>query len=208
MPRYVYTYLVVIVIRKLRRHVSANQRAGLKGPCARNVAHCISTTAKDDDGDAEGLDKSHAVGMPSHAEIETAKPVARQAVAAALQNDSLGAVVGHDGGDDGLEDAFVGCVGDAVAERKVDGVVLAGADTDVAQLARAGEVFSVLVERTGHDAVGCVEGLFDAVAVVDVNVDVEHALLVAQKLDDAEHDVWSRESAWVQMRLLLGVPLT
>jgi hypothetical protein len=32
------------------------------------------------------------------------------------------------------------------------------------------------VERDGHDPVGGVEGFLDAVAVVDVDVDVQHAL--------------------------------
>jgi hypothetical protein len=45
------------------------------------------------------------------------------------------------------------------------------------------------VEGHGHDAVGGVEGLLDAVAVVDVNVDVEDARVEAEQLDDAQDDV-------------------
>jgi hypothetical protein len=46
------------------------------------------------------------------------------------------------------------------------------------------------VERYGHDAIGRVEGFLYTISVVHVNVDVQHALLVSQKLDDAEDDVW------------------
>ena len=53
----------------------------------------------------------------------------------------------------------------------------------------AGEVLSVLVEGHGHDAVGGVEGLLDAVAVVDVDVDVEHPLVVLEQLQDGQDDV-------------------
>jgi hypothetical protein len=45
------------------------------------------------------------------------------------------------------------------------------------------------VQRERHDAVARVEGLLDAVAVVDVDVDVEHALVVLEQLEDAEHAV-------------------
>ena len=44
------------------------------------------------------------------------------------------------------------------------------------EIASAGEVLSVLVEGDGHDSVGCVESLLHAVAVVDVDVDVQNAL--------------------------------
>jgi hypothetical protein len=97
--------------------------------------------------------------------------------------------VGHDCLNDGLEDVSVGIVCYAVAKRKVDRVILAGAHTDIAKLASTGEVLAVLVEGYGHDAIGGVEGFLDTIAVVDVNVDVQNALLVSQKLDNAEDDV-------------------
>ena len=40
-----------------------------------------------------------------------------------------------------------------------------------------------------HDAIGRVKGFLDAVAVVDVNVDVEHALVVFEELERCEYDV-------------------
>ena len=50
-------------------------------------------------------------------------------------------------------------------------VVLALLDADVLDVARAWkEEVAELVEGDGHDAVGRVEGLLDAVAVVDVDV--------------------------------------
>ena len=44
------------------------------------------------------------------------------------------------------------------------------------EISCAREVFSVLVERGRHDAVRRVERFLDAVAVVDVDIDVQHAL--------------------------------
>lgn len=42
---------------------------------------------------------------------------------------------------------------------------------------------------TGHDAIGRVERLLDAVAVVDVNVNVQDALVVLEQLEDGQDDV-------------------
>ena len=95
----------------------------------------------------------------------------------------------HDLGDDGLEDALVARVVDAVVEGEVHGVVLARARAHVAHRARAGEEVAELVEGDAHDAVRRVEGLLHAVAVVDVDVDVQHARVVLQQLQDAQHDV-------------------
>eukprot|EP00966_Prymnesium_polylepis_P234947 5434224-Prymnesium_polylepis.1 len=44
-----------------------------------------------------------------------------------------------------------------------------------------------LVEGDSHDAVGGVESLLDAVAVVDVDVQVQHPRVVLEQLQDAEH---------------------
>jgi hypothetical protein len=40
-----------------------------------------------------------------------------------------------------------------------------------------------------HDPVGEVEGLLDAVPVVDVDVDVQHARVHLEQLQDGQHDV-------------------
>ena len=67
-----------------------------------------------------------------------------------------------------------------VSEGEVEGVVLAAAGPDVAEVAGAGEVFSVLVEADGHHPVRGVERLLDPVTVVNVDIDVEHSLVVLQ----------------------------
>ena len=45
------------------------------------------------------------------------------------------------------------------------------------------------MEGEGHHSVCGPEGLLDAVAVVHVDVDVQHAGVVAQELQDGEHDI-------------------
>jgi hypothetical protein len=45
------------------------------------------------------------------------------------------------------------------------------------------------VQTDGHDPVGRIECLLDAVSVVDVDVDVEDSFVIPEELEDAEDDV-------------------
>lgn len=51
------------------------------------------------------------------------------------------------------------------------------------------EVVLEFVEGAGHDSVGQVERFFNSVAVVDVNVDVEHALVGLEQLQNGQHAI-------------------
>ena len=99
-------------------------------------------------------------------------------------------IIFHHTFDYGFEDAFVGGVVDAVAKGKVDGVILSSAYADVAQFTCAREVLTIFVEGDGHNAVRGIEGFFYAVAVVDVDVDVEDALVVSEELEDSEDNIY------------------
>ena len=57
----------------------------------------------------------------------------------------------------------------------------------VLHVARAREVLAKLVKGEREHAIGGVEGLLDTVAVVDVDVDVEHPLVMFQQLQDRQH---------------------
>ena len=72
----------------------------------------------------------------------------------------------------------------AVLERHVERVVAAVALARVLEAARAWEEVTEAVEGQRHHAVGEVERLLDAVAVVHVDVHVEHAVLVLEQLED------------------------
>lgn len=127
--------------------------------------------------------------MPGHTEIEAAKPVARKTVATTLQHNGFGLEMIHYSLDGRPEHAPVGFIGDAVAERKVDRIILTSANTNVAQLACAREVLAVFMEGDSHYTVGGIEGFLNAVTVMDVDVNVEDSLLVPKKLDYTENDV-------------------
>ena len=73
---------------------------------------------------------------------------------------------------------FVAYVVYSIPQRKIEAVIFAPAGSNVPQVSSSGEVFPVLVEGDRHDPVGGVEGLLDAVPMVDVNINVQHPLVV------------------------------
>jgi len=79
---------------------------------------------------------------------------------------------------------------DAVLQRHVKTEVLAKPRAIIVQLARAREkVPGVFMKRNGHDAVRMVECELDAIAVMDVDVDVQHARMVFEHLQYSKHSV-------------------
>lgn len=118
-------------------------------------------------------------------EVEAAQTVARERVRAALQHDRLRLVALHHLRDDlrmtarrrthRLEDGDEIGVVDARAQGEVQRVALALAVADIRNIARAREEITELVEGHRHHAIRRVERLLHAVAVVNINVDVQHA---------------------------------
>jgi hypothetical protein len=74
-------------------------------------------------------------------------------------------------------------------ERDVERVVLALSVTDVLDISSPWEEVAEPVEGDSHDSVSAVESLFDSVSMMDVDVDVEHAVVVLEQFKDGEHDV-------------------
>ena len=68
-------------------------------------------------------------------------------------------------------------------------VQLGGRPCTHLHVAGAREVFSEFVEGGSHDTVRGVEGLLDAITVVNVNVNVKHALVVLEELQNGQHAV-------------------
>ena len=179
----------VIVEGELVLDVLSEHDGRLVRPAPGDVAEGVAAAAEDEGGDVEAAYELDAVGVASDAEVEATEPIAGQRVGTALQHDGAGGEALHDLADDGPEDGAEGVVVHAVGEGDVDGVVLSVGVANVEDVAGAWEVFAELVEADGHDAVGGVEGLLDAVAVVDVDVDVEDALVLLEELEDGQDAV-------------------
>mmetsp|Transcript_19563 Transcript_19563/g.49742 ORF Transcript_19563/g.49742 Transcript_19563/m.49742 type:complete len:489 (-) Transcript_19563:155-1621(-) len=182
--------LVVRVARQLLRHRRLRQDGRLVRPAARHVGLDVAAAARDQHGHAKLLHEAQRLAVPAQRHVEAAQPVVGQRVGATLHDNGPRLEHLHDLAHDGPEQRQEGVVGGAVLERHVDRVVLAVELAAVAQRAGAREeVVAVLVEGHGHDAVAHVERLLHAVAMVHVDVDVQHARVVAQQLQDGQHQV-------------------
>mmetsp|Transcript_30866 Transcript_30866/g.106707 ORF Transcript_30866/g.106707 Transcript_30866/m.106707 type:complete len:392 (+) Transcript_30866:254-1429(+) len=181
--------LKVVVVGQGVLDFCAEEDGGFVSPNARHVAQRVPAAPEDEHRDVEALHVLDAVRVPAQRQVEAAEAVARERVRAALEHDGRRLVHLDDFGDDRLEDRLVGNVVHAVLQRKVDRVVLAPLRPDVGDVARAREEIAVLVEGDGHHAVRAVKCLLDAVAVVDVDVDVEDARVVLQQLQNRQDDV-------------------
>lgn len=119
--------------------------------------------------------------MPVETEIEAAEAVRAQRVGAALEHHHRGTIVLHRARDNRLEEAVKTLVVHTLAQRHIDGEIAAVALPDIVHVAGAGEkVAAVAVERDRHHTIGEIECLLDAVAVVDVDIDVENASVVLE----------------------------
>lgn len=174
-------YLVVVIVRQVGAQAVSDQDTCLESPGTRNVAHRVTTTAKDHGGKIKAFNEVDTIGMAAHTQIETTQAIARQAITTTLQYNSLGAVPFHHTLDNRLKDALVGEIIDTVSKREVDGVILSITHTNITQLTCTGEVLAVLVERHGHHTICRVKGLFNTIAVMHINVDIQYSLLETQK---------------------------
>ncbi|EPY31834.1 histone deacetylase 1/2 [Strigomonas culicis] len=172
------------------RQRAAAQDAGLVRPQLRHVADRVAAAADGEQRQAELSHKLHAPAVAPGGEVEQPEAVLREGVRAELQHHRVRREVRHHLRQRLREDGDVEEVVDAVPQAQVHRVVAAAPDADVGRGARAGEeALAELVQRQREDAVALAEGLVDAVAVVHVEVNVQHPLVALEQLDDAEDNV-------------------
>ena len=88
-----------------------------------------------------------------------------------------------------LEHALVGLVRDSVSQREVAAVILPLPESSVSQSTSTREEFTIFVKAARHHSIRSVESLLHTISVMNVDVDVEHARMVAQQLENAEDDI-------------------
>ena len=88
-----------------------------------------------------------------------------------------------------LEHAPIRLVRDPVLQRNIHRKPPPLPPPPIQQLPRPGKELPKLMQRKRHDPISRIERLLDPVAVVAVDVDVEHARDAPEELEDAEHDV-------------------
>src|SRR6266403_268810 len=117
--------------------------------------------------------------MSSNGQIKCPEPVEAQRVGTTLPNDARWLKMCDSVTDNSFEHCQVHVVVDAVLQGYVETKVLSQPGAIIVQLSRSWEkVASILVKRDSHDAVRMVERELDTIAMMDVDVDVQHARVV------------------------------
>jgi hypothetical protein len=89
-----------------------------------------------------------------------------------------------------LEQLEIGIIIDSSSEGDVYCEVLAYSFPYTLERSAFGEEARlVLVEANGHDPIGVVEGLLNAISMVHVNIQIKNPIVYFKQLEDAEHDI-------------------
>lgn len=86
-----------------------------------------------------------------------------------------------------LEESFIA---DSRFQRDVECVVLSIEFSNLIDPTSAWkEIIAILMKTNSHHSVAQIECLFDSIAMVDVNVEVEHARIDLEELKDGQDDI-------------------
>ena len=135
--------------------------------------------------------------MAIKAQIEAAKPIAAKRIGATLKNDNRRVVVVNNRRYNRLEERMIAFIIDAFAQRHVDRIIAAATQPNVVpkyskastlrstnkhfyrmrlHVAGAGEEkVAVFMKRNGHDAIRKLKCLLNAVAVMNIDVNIKNS---------------------------------
>merc|ERR1719311_569694 len=116
--------------------------------------------------------------MSFQGEIETTQSIPSQRIGTALQYYSGRFIHLHDLLDHWFKNRLIGSIVHAFLQGEIYRIVLALLRAQVGNRSSPGEEVAVLVEAARHYSVRAVKRLFDAVAVVDVDVDVQDSRMI------------------------------
>lgn len=167
----------VLICWNLVWDVLRTRHSRLIGPAARHVAQRVATTANQNHGHSEALHVLDALPMPPDRQVEQADTIAAKRVCTALQHNRLRLEALHDGVHHWLEGQLIRLIVDSIVHREVNCVVFTDLGSDIVKTTCAREVVTILMERDSHDPISRQKGLLNTVAMMAVNVDVEHSLV-------------------------------
>lgn len=120
--------------------------------------------------------------MPLDAEVEMPQFIVRQTISSQLHGQCVRTVLGHNRLHNRFKQRHKFIVSDARFQRYIQRIMFPVVFANFVQPARPREeILAVLVERHRHAAVRQVESLLYSVAVVDVDIEVQHSRVDLQQ---------------------------
>mmetsp|Transcript_5431 Transcript_5431/g.7907 ORF Transcript_5431/g.7907 Transcript_5431/m.7907 type:complete len:239 (+) Transcript_5431:439-1155(+) len=179
----------VIIVWYFVRNFLLQKYGRLVCPASRHVAYGVSPTTQYQCWHVKGFHVFDAFGMSLQTEVETTQSISRETICPALQNDRSRSVYGHNFIKDRFEYSFVGIICHTPGEGCIYAKSRALSSPHILDMSRTRKEVTVLVKREGHDSICAVECLFDTIAVMNVNIDIEHACVNLEKFEYGEHDI-------------------
>ena len=159
---------------KFVRQGRSYEHSSLVSPAPSDIFDSVTTTANDKEGDTKFAHEVDTFAMSGNREVKRPESVAAQRVRSALQDNRRWTESGDGILNDCFKDREIHFVIDPISQRDVERKVFSEAKAVVVKFSSPGEeVAGVFVERDGHDPVGGVECLFDAISVVNIDVNIK-----------------------------------
>mmetsp|Transcript_19284 Transcript_19284/g.58237 ORF Transcript_19284/g.58237 Transcript_19284/m.58237 type:complete len:229 (-) Transcript_19284:917-1603(-) len=159
-------------------------------PAPGHVVLRVTPASSDEHRHPKRLHEAYSVCVTRDRQVEATQPIVCERISPTLQHDCARLEHRHDLLHDGFEEAMECDVIRTVAQRHVHAVISPMLLANVFDVtgSRKEEV-AVLVEAHRHHTVGQVEGLLHAVAMMHIDVQVQHPRMHLQQLQNPQHQV-------------------
>lgn len=176
-------------------YISADAEARFVSPGFSDISWGIASAPQYKEGQIELLDECYTSTVGSDTNIEAAKSISSKRICATLEDNSSRLISSHTWSYYIFKELDVLVVLYPIVKRHIEGMVRTWARvvdrSRIVQGTGAGEKdgFVILVERKCHDAVRGPKSLLNAIAVMNVNVNVEYAGMVKEELQYCKYDI-------------------
>eukprot|EP00967_Tisochrysis_lutea_P026353 scaffold30422_cov30-Tisochrysis_lutea.AAC.2 len=179
-----------LVVRDRIRKLYTAREGGRGAPRAQCSGLCVTAATEQESWPLHCEERAQGSKIAVQSDVHAPQPITREYPRARTDDHCLRLVALGSRGNNWREQHAQVRVCQALPNRKVDVVVLAGLLAGIACAARSGkEAIAVPVQRDAQHPVCGVEGLLHARSVACVKVDEEHALKTLEQIQRREHGV-------------------
>ena len=115
-------------------------------------------------------------------QVEASQSISWKTICSSLEQNGIWPEVFNDFGDDRLEDHVKTFIIKSLIKREVDSMIGAWVFSNIINVTCSWEIILELMERASHDPVSEVEGFFNTISMMNIDINVENSLKSLQQL--------------------------
>mmetsp|Transcript_37357 Transcript_37357/g.77510 ORF Transcript_37357/g.77510 Transcript_37357/m.77510 type:complete len:265 (+) Transcript_37357:434-1228(+) len=181
--------LKIVVERQIILNRFSDQYRCFVSPAAGNISQRVAASSQDKHWNAKGANVVNAISVSFHREIEAPESITREGIGTTLKNHSPRTENLHNLSDHRAEDGTVRFVVHSIIQREINRIIFAVIVANVRDITSARKILSKLVERTRHDTVCAVESFFHSITMMNVDINVEHTLVLLQEFKNSQNAI-------------------